>query len=230
MAALLLALGGCASTPPLASNEHLIVTDASALGPPTRADSAQQERPYIIGPYDKLLVDVYGVAELSREVQADGGGRISIPLAGVIDAAGKTPGELATVIQERLRGYVREPHVTVNLKETLSQVVTVDGEVKEPGLYPVVGGMTLMNAVARAKGTTEFAKLEDVVIFRTVNNQRMAALYNLAAIRRGIYEDPQVYANDVVIVGNSSARRLFRDILQAAPLLTTPIIGILQTR
>ena len=97
----------------------------------------------------------------------------------------------------------------------------------KPGLYPVVGRMTLMRAVATAKGTTEFARLDDVVVFRTVGDRQMAALYNLGAIRRGAYPDPELYASDVVVVGDSPGRRLFRDILQAAPLITAPIIAYL---
>jgi polysaccharide export outer membrane protein len=123
---------------------------------------------------------------------------------------------------------VRDPQVTVNLKETVSQVITVDGQVKRPGLYPVIGKMTLMRAVATAEGTAEFAKLEDVVIFRTVKGQQLAALYDLKAIRRGNYGDPEVFANDVIVVGDSQARRLFRDALQIVPLLTTPLIIALQ--
>ncbi|NIJ19285.1 polysaccharide export outer membrane protein [Sphingomonas naasensis] len=189
-----------------------------------------QNRPYLIGPFDKLVIDVFGVPELSqKEFQTDAGGRISFPLAGVIEAAGKTPPEIEDVIEQRLRGrYVRDPQVTVNLKETVSQVITVDGAVREPGLYPVIGQMTLMRAVATAKGLSEFAKQEDVVIFRTVSGQRMAALYNLKAIRRGMYDDPQLYANDVVVVGESQARKLFRDALSVVPLLTTPLIIALQ--
>ena len=109
-------------------------------------------------------------------------------------------------------------------------MITVDGQVKEPGLYPVIGKMTLMRAVATAKGTAEFAKLDDVVIFRTVNGQKLAALYNLKAIRRGYYNDPEVFANDVVVVGDSQARRLFKDALQLVPLLTTPLIVALQQK
>ena len=116
----------------------------------------------------------------------------------------------------------------MNLKETVSQVITVDGQVKKPGLYPVVGKMTLMRAVATAEGTAEFARLDDVVIFRTVKGQQLAALYNLKAIRRGNYQDPEVFANDVVVVGDSQARRLFKDALQIVPLLTTPLIIALQ--
>ena len=206
------------------------VAQSGFLPPPDGSDLVEQNRPYLIGPFDKLTIDVFGIEELSKkEVQTDAGGRISFPLAGIIEAAGKTPAELENIIEERLRGsFVRNPQVTVNLKETVSQVVTVDGEVKEPGLYPVIGRMTLMRAVATAKGTAPFAKLNDVVIFRTVKGQKMAALYNLKAIRRGNYDDPEVFANDVVIVGDSQARRLFTDGLQILPLLTTPLILLLR--
>jgi polysaccharide biosynthesis/export protein len=212
------------------SSSDLQVVKQGALPEPMRIDLFEQNRPYLIGPFDKLIIDVFGIEELSKqEVQTDAGGRISFPLAGIIEAAGKTPGELEEEIEQRLRGqYVRDPQVTVNLKETVSQVITVDGQVKEPGLYPVVGRMTLMRAVATAKGTAEFAKLDDIVIFRTVNGQKMAALYNLKAIRRGYYDDPEVFANDVVVVGDSQARRLFKDALQLVPLLTTPLIVALQ--
>jgi len=229
-------LSACAGTPPLGSaGNHgqatpIQVVEGSELPPPQRTDLFENNRPYLIGPFDKLVIDVFGIEELSqREVQTDAGGRISFPLAGVIDAAGKTPGELEEVIKDRLRGrFVRDPQVTVNLKETVSQTITVDGQVKEPGLYPVVGRMTLMRAVATAKGLDEFAKLSDVVVFRTVNGQKLAALYNLQSIRRGFYDDPEVYANDVVVVGESRARRMFKDALQVVPLLTTPLIIALQ--
>jgi polysaccharide biosynthesis/export protein len=202
------------------------VASAGELPPPTRADLFQDNRPYLIGPFDKLTIDVFGIEELSKkEVQTDAGGRISFPLAGIIEAAGKTPGELEEMIAQRLRGrFVRDPQVTVNLKETVSQVITVDGQVKKPGLYPVIGKMTLMRAVATAEGLAEFAKLDDIVVFRTVNGNKMAGLYNLKAIRKGIYDDPELFANDVIVVGDSQSRRLFKDFLQIVPLLTTPLI------
>ncbi len=228
----LLLLGACSGPRALGGDAGLVVQSGSALPPPQRADLIAEDRPYLIGPFDKLLIDVFGIEELSKkEVQTDASGRISFPLVGTVEAAGKTPGELEVILEERLRGsFVRDPQVTVNLKETVSQVITVDGQVKEPGLYPVIGKMTLMRAVATAKGVDEFAKLQDVVVFRTVGGQRMAALYNLQAIRRGAYTDPEVYANDVVVVGESQARRIFRDILQASPLIVTPIVALLQRR
>ena len=230
-----LPLAACAGQPgnvpkSISQPSGVQVADSGELPPPERADLFEFNRAYLIGPFDKLTIDVFGIEELSeKEVQTDAGGRISFPLAGIVEAAGKTPAEVEDVIEERLRGrFVRDPQVTVNLKETVSQVITVDGQVKEPGLYPVIGRMTLMRAVATAKGTAEFAKLNDVVIFRTVKGQKLAALYDLKAIRKGMYDDPEVFANDVVVVGDSTARRLFKDALQVLPLLTTPLIIALQ--
>ncbi len=223
-------LSGCAGPSALGGGEGIQVISGTALPAPDRSDMLSETRPYLIGPFDKLTIDVFGIEELSaREVQTDASGRISFPLAGIIEAAGRTPAEVEDEIETRLSTrYVRDPQVTVNLKETVSQVITVDGQVREPGLYAVIGKMTLMRAVATAKGTAEFAKLDDVVLFRTVKGQDYAAIYNLEAIRRGNYEDPEVFANDVVIVGDSKARRRFKDFLQVAPLLTTPIFYLLQ--
>ncbi|MFN2099295.1 polysaccharide biosynthesis/export family protein [Altererythrobacter sp. MF3-039] len=222
--AVFIALSGCA-TGPVGNDPSIEVIDSQTLPPPTRNDLFAASRPYLIGPFDKLKIDVFGVEDLQKEVQIDASGRLSFPLIGEVEASGSTPSELANLIKERLSGrFVRDPQVTVNLTETVSQVITVDGSVDEPGLYPVVGKMTLMRAVATAGGLTEFAGMENVVVFRTVNGQDYAALFNLKAIRRGNYSDPEIYANDVIVVSESRARRIFRDLLQAAPLLTTPII------
>ena len=114
-------LAGCASTPPLGGAGVEVLT-ASQLPVPTRADLASSTRPYLIGPYDKLSIDVFGVDDLKREVQIDASGRLSFPLVGVIKAAGRTPDELAEEIEDRLRGrFVRQPQVTVNLEDPVSQ-------------------------------------------------------------------------------------------------------------
>lgn len=220
---------GCATQQPFGGSGAGAVQTLTELPPPTGADVTRSASDYQIGPFDKLRVNVFGAEELSGEVVADGSGSVSVPLIGTLDAAGKTPTELADMIAGKLRGtYMKDPRVTVNLMEATSQTFTVDGQVKEPGMYPVRGNLSLMRAVATAKGTTEFAKLEDVVIFRNVGGKQMAALYNLGAIRRGAYADPRVYPNDVVVVGDSPGRRLFRDALQVAPALATPLVLLLQ--
>src|SRR5690606_16739728 len=156
-------------------------------------------------------------------------GRISMPLIGTVDARGRTAAELARAIEDALRGrYVRNPEVTVNIRSSVSQVVTIDGEVVEPGLYPVTNQMTLLRAGASARALAESARQNDVVIVRTVEGRRMAGLYDINAIRRGLYEDPPIYANDVVVVGASPERRLFRDFVSLAPLLASPLVAILR--
>lgn len=218
-------LSSCASTSIIGSGSDVTVLASETLPVPSRSDLAASTRPYLIGPFDKLRIDVFEIEELQKTVQIDASGRLSFPLIGVIEASSKTPGELAAIIEERLRDrYVRNPQVTVNLEETVSQVITVDGQVNRPGLYPVIGRMTLMRAVATAGGTGEFAKLQDVIIFRTVDGQQMAGIYNLKAVRRGNYSDPEVFANDVIVVGDSQSRRLMKDIIAGASLITTPLI------
>jgi polysaccharide export outer membrane protein len=223
-------VAGCAGTPPPVSSARLtVIPNSAGLPPPNRSDLTAADRPALIGPLDTILVDVFNVPDLTREMQVDASGRISMPLVGTIDARGKTAEELALAIEEALRGrYVRNPEVTINIKSSVSQVVTIDGQVVEPGLYPVTNQMTLMRVIASAKGLSEFAREEDVVILRTVDNQKMAGLYNVGAIRRGAYDDPAVYANDVIVVGDSPQRRLFRDVVALAPLLAAPLIAVLQ--
>lgn len=222
-------LASCGNREPLRSTERLTVVDGvSALPAPVRGDLVAPDRPAFIGPLDTIAISVFGVSELDRELQVDASGRVAMPLIGTLDARGKTASELAADIETALRGrYVRNPDVTINIKSAVSQVVAIDGQVVEPGLYPVTNQMTLMRAVASAKGLTEFARQDDVVILRTVAGQKMAGLYNIGAIRRGLYDDPPIYANDLVVVGDSPQRRLFRDFISLAPFLASPLVAIL---
>lgn len=225
-----LALTACAGEPPIQSTPGLTVIEGRvALPAPGRGDLVAEDRLALVGPLDTISVSVFGVPELTRELQVDAGGRIAMPLIGTVEAGGKTAAELALDIEAALSGnYVRNPNVTVNLISSVSQVVTVDGQVVEPGLYPVTNQMTLLRAVASARGLTEFARQDDVVILRTVDGQQIAGLYNIGAIRNGTYGDPAIYANDIIVVGDSPQRRLFRDFIGVAPLLAAPVIALLQ--
>lgn len=225
-------LAGCSYGPSggrVGETGQVQVVASDALPTPTGDDTARRTRSYTIGPQDVLIVDVFGIEGMTdREIAVDNAGGIALPLAGAMQAAGKTPDELALLIKERLRAnYVRDPQVSVNVKEAVSQLVTVDGQVMQPGMYPVVGNMTLMDAVASARGLGEFAKQDDVVVLRTVSGTRYAGVYNLAAIRRGNYPDPEVYANDVVVVGDSPTLRRMKDFIQILPAITSPLIYIL---
>ena len=222
-----LALTSC-SSPGVVDTGLVAITSPEALPQPTVADLTAGARPHYVGPMDEISVDVLGLPELSRQARVDANGHVSLPLAGTIDVTGKSPEELGQLIEQRLRAsYVKDPRVTVTVTETVSQTVTVDGEVRTPGIYPVLGRMTLLKAIASAQGTTEIASTNHVVVFRRVEGQQMAALYDLRAIRLAAYPDPEIYTNDIVVVGESNARRLFPQILQAAGLIMTPLITVL---
>lgn len=223
-----LLLTGCAGRGSYGGAPGLTMLPGDELPAPTLADVQASNRPYRVGPFDKLAIDVFGSEELSgKEVQVDASGRITYPLIGTLEVAGKTPGEIGGLMEDRFRGrFIREPQVTVNLKEIVSQTVTIGGEVKKPGVYPIVGKMTLMTAIASAEGWTDVANKGEVVVFRTVGGKEYAAIYNVKAIERGRYSDPEIYASDVVMIGDSQARKIWKDILGASPLLA-PVIYLL---
>lgn len=224
---LALATGGCASQK-FVGRPDLKLVDKDAMPAPTRDDLTMPARPYVIGPSDQLAIDVFGVPELSRGVTVDLAGRISLPLTGSMIASGMTADELSADIERKLRGqYVRDPKVSVNITAAANQVITVDGAVGAPGVYPVLGRMTLMRAIAKASGTTEFTQEDYVVVFRRAQGQEYAMLYDIRAIRQGMYPDPEIYTNDLIVVGESRARRIFKDLLSSGPLLATPIIALI---
>lgn len=193
----------------------------SSLQGPTVPVSSQEE--YRLEAQDKIDITVYQVKDLSLEkVQIDSAGNVFLPLIGVVPAAGRTPTQLADDIANRLRGqYLQSPQVAVRVSEAASQKVTVDGAVVQPGVYVMSGRTTLIQAVAMAKGPdSRFADLKRVVVFRTIDGQRMAATYNLQEIRRGRAEDPEIKGNDVIVVDGSGTKRALREVLGALPALT----------
>lgn len=227
LAVILAACGG--QRPPLGGSPEMRVLSADQL-PLPQTNAGPGSGAYVVQPGDKLVVDAANLPGLAqREVAVDRGGRIALPMVGGVEVAGRTAPQIEALLVDRLRAaFVREPRVAVNIGETASQLVTVDGQVVEPGVYPVFPNMTLTRAVASAKGGSEFARLDDVVVLRTVDGQRYAALYNLGAIQRGAYVDPPIVANDVVIVGESSQRRLIKNLVSAAPALVAPLVVLLQ--
>lgn len=196
------------------------VAVADVLPPPNSRTRTIDFSDYRIGPADKIKVAVFGANDIAREGTVDAAGNFSLPLVGSVAAGGKTPDQLAQEIASKLEGrYIKNPQVTVNVLEAKSQTFTVDGAVQIPGVYPIVGRMTLQQAVATARGATDFANVNNVVIFRTVNDRRMAALFSLRDIRSGRLQDPDIYGNDIVVVGENATRRFFKDVVGAFPLV-----------
>ncbi|WP_374512659.1 polysaccharide biosynthesis/export family protein [Brevundimonas sp.] len=174
---------------------------------------------YRIGPADVLTLSVFQVSDLSfEEVRVDASGALQLPLIGSIQAAGYTPAELSRELERRLgERFLRNPQVSVTVKEAADQKVTIDGAVTKPGVYEMRGRTTLLQAIAMAEGPTRTADLTQVAVFRTVDERRMVALFDLAQIRAGQMADPVMRGDDIVVVDSSRLNVAIREVLAVLP-------------
>ena len=173
---------------------------------------------YQIGPQDVLDVAVFKVPDLSKTVQVSEAGTINYPLIGETAAAGKTAREIEQDLTAKLGAkYLQNPQVTVMVKEFNSQRVTIEGAVKKPGIYPLRGGMTLLQLIASAQGLTDVAE-DDAVVLRQENGRQKAARFALSEIRSAGAEDLPLQAGDVVIVNTSMTKEAFNTVVKAMPL------------
>ena len=171
---------------------------------------------------DSISVQVFREPDLGVDKAVlDELGNVQLPLIGQIKASGQTAGELARSIEQRLgQRYLRNPRVTVAVTGAIPRSATVEGQIRSPGVFAITRNDTLITTLARAGSPTELAKLDEVMVFRTVNGQRTGAVFDLGKIRVGAAPDPQIIDGDVVIVGYSSLRGAFRDFLSVFPVLT----------
>lgn len=176
---------------------------------------------YRIGPADALDITVFQESDISvKGAPVDASGDISMPLIGRVHAAGLTTVQFADVVAQKLgERYYVNPQVTVSIASSVTQRITVQGQVTEPGIYPMRGMTTLLDAIALAKGETENGALRHVAVVRMQNGKRFGAIFDLNRIRHGDDPDPQLIPRDVVIVGHSASKQFWHDLLRAAPLL-----------
>jgi polysaccharide export outer membrane protein len=222
---LMLALGlaACASDGGARSGQANAVA-GNALPPPdttTASGAYEGATDYRIGAQDLLGISVFGVQDLDKEVRVNSNGQISLPLIGTVVAGGKTVPELEAELAKRYAdGYLQNPQVTVFIKEYTSQRITLEGAVNKPGIYPITGKTSLLQAIALAGGIDDkYADLGGIVLMRQVNGKRMAAVFDLRQVRRGIVEDPQVYGDDIVVVEQSGSKSAYRRFIETAPAI-----------
>jgi polysaccharide biosynthesis/export protein len=121
---------------------------------------------FVIGNDDMLAVNVWKEPDISRSVPVRSDGRISLPLVGEVQAAGKTPLNLEQDIAERLKNYIAEPEVTVMVQQINSQKFNVLGQVNRPGSYVLTNSITVLDAIALAGGFRDFAKQKSIYVLR----------------------------------------------------------------
>jgi polysaccharide export outer membrane protein len=215
----MLALGGCAKDRAIGLSPNIEVTNLTELPPPTILE------PITVGAHDKLDVTVLHSEVLSGSYVTDERGGLVFPLIGRVQAFGLTPRRVAEQLEDELRGrYLVDPHVTVTPTNVVQPSVSVGGSVGKPGSYPATTSTSLLRTINNAGGLTEFADADDVLVMRTSSGQRYIGVFNLSAIQRGNYDDPEIYAGDTVIVGDSPQRRRLAAILQIAPIVTSGLV------
>jgi len=121
---------------------------------------------FVIGNDDVLAIHVWKEPDVSRSVPVRSDGKISLPLAGEIQAAGKTPLQLESDIAAKLKDYVSDPEVTVIVQEIKSQKFNLLGQVAKPGSYSLTQAATVLDAIALAGGFRDFAKQKSIYILR----------------------------------------------------------------
>ena len=189
------------------------LTVVASLPAPERV---RQGKSALLAANDLLLIKVFQVADLDREVRVDANGVISMPLIGSLRASGLTSAELELQLERKYgRAYLQNPDVSVFVKESSASQVTMDGEFTKPGLIPVTAQSTLLQSVAQAGGLTKIGDEAKVFVFRQYNNGRRVANYSLADIRAGKQGNPKIYGGDVV-VAFASKRKIATENLKDA--------------
>jgi polysaccharide export outer membrane protein len=132
----------------------------------TSAAAGPHDDSFIIGADDVLAINVWKEPEVSRSVPVRSDGKISLPLAGEVQAAGETPRQLELEIAKRLQSYMSEPEVTVIVQQINSQKFNILGQVLKPGSYPLANSPTVLDAIALAGGFRDFAKKKSIYVLR----------------------------------------------------------------
>jgi polysaccharide biosynthesis/export protein len=130
------------------------------------AVDAAADPSYVIAPGDVLAVRVWNDEGLGGRTRVRSDGKISLPFVDDVAAAGMGPRDLARTLETRLAGYVNTPRVTIALEEERLVTVSVLGEVAKPGVYDLVAGSGVLQALASAGGPTQWASGDRIFVLR----------------------------------------------------------------
>ena len=176
------------------------VTPATASDTPKK--SATTDPNYVIGAQDVLDISVWKEPDVSRVVPVRPDGKISLPLLNDVQAAGLTPPQLATQITDSLKKYVTNPQVTVIVTTINSQRVYILGEVTRPGAFPILPGMSVLQALSSAGGFTQYASVKKIFVRRFENGKEVKYPFNYKDVINGKNPEQEILlkAGDTIVV------------------------------
>ena len=184
-------------------------------GPAPPARSVDNPTTYKTGQADVLEISIFKAPELERTVEVAESGTITFPPVGEVSVVGKTVRDIEHDLAEKLEaGYLRSPQVTVSVKEYNSQLVTVEGAVKEPGLHALKGKTTLLQLIAMSGGIDRDVSDSTVVLFRNADGQRHATKFDIDAIRAGQAQDPLIFPGDMVVANSSPLKAAWSEFIK----------------
>lgn len=174
---------------------------------------------YVIRPADVLSITVFREEQLSANSVAVGAdGHVSLPLIGRVAVAGQTTTSIEQRIEDALAaGYLQNPEVAVNVVLYGSHVVTVEGAVKQPGLYKFTPGTRLSGGISLAQGPDRTAKTTDIAVFRESTEGMQVAKFDYQAVRAGTMIDPVLQPGDRIVVGTNGLSVFWQDVLRSIP-------------
>ena len=164
--------------------------------------SATDDPNYVIGPQDVLDISVWKEPELTHAVPVRPDGKISMPLLNDVQAAGRTPLQLAADITAGLKKFVTDPQVTVIVSTINSQRVFILGEVNRAGAYPLLPNMTVLQALSSAGGFTIYANLKKIYVLRVEEGKQVKHPFNYKDVLAGKAADQNILvkAGDTIVV------------------------------
>jgi polysaccharide export outer membrane protein len=175
---------------------------ATSPAPVPAAKPATDDPDFLIGPEDGLRIDVWKEPELTLSVQVRPDGKISLPLLNDVQAAGLTSQGLAASITEKLKKYISEPQVTVIVQTILSRRFYIMGEVAKQGAFPMLHGLTVLQALAGAGSFSQFANTKKIYILRNHDGKREKIPFNYKEVIKGGHpeQDIELQPGDTIVV------------------------------
>lgn len=179
---------------------HSLTLVALALGIAPAA--AKADDAYLLEPGDVLQISVWEEPDLMHELLIRPDGRLSFPLVGEVEAAGRSVAEIDELITERLRPYIAEPAVNVTVLLTNGSRIYVVGRVNRPGVFPLDGELDVLHALTLAGGLAEFADVKNIRIIRRTEGGHVAIEFNYEDMTRGkrLAQNIALEPGDTVVV------------------------------
>jgi len=174
-----------------------------------------------ISPQDTLDVTIFKVPDLSvKQIKVESSGIISMPLIGSVKVTGLSISQAEQKITKRLTQYMQEPKVSITrTNQAFSKRVTVEGEVKTPGVFAIKGNLSFLQAIAMAQGLSEIGNSRNVLFYRDGQQHNI----NLDLVRLGKINDPGLRGDDRIVVLKDQAKVREKKTLEYIPVLTAPL-------